>query len=250
MEKFDVVVLAAGLGTRMNSDLAKVLHEIDGKPMLYYVLNTLTAIKPERIILVVGHQAKKVIKTTNEFGIQNILYVNQKEQLGTAHAVMTGLEVYEIIDNQPEFILVIYGDVPLVKTKTLNKLVNVHQNKKPVITMLTTSVEDPTDYGRIIRDNDDFIINIVEENEANSEQKKIRQINPGFYCFETNFLRENIRSLSNDNQKGEFYLTDMIPYAAKMGKKIVGVDVQNFKEVMGINTLEELKIAEKYVSGC
>jgi UDP-N-acetylglucosamine diphosphorylase/glucosamine-1-phosphate N-acetyltransferase len=245
MKNFDVIILAAGLGTRMKSDLAKVLHHIAGKPLIYYVLKTITSLEPHRIILVVGHQAKQVVEIVNGFGIDNILYVNQKEQLGTGHAVMISLDVYEVIADPPEFVLVLYGDVPFVKSDTLKNLIDIHNIEKPAISMLTTEVENATGYGRIIRDKNNFVINIIEEREATIEQKKIKEINPGFYCFNMDFLMNNIRKLSNDNLKGEYYLTDMIPHAASMGEKIIGVEAQNSEEVMGINTLEELKKTEQ-----
>jgi bifunctional UDP-N-acetylglucosamine pyrophosphorylase / glucosamine-1-phosphate N-acetyltransferase len=240
MSHFDAIILAAGLGTRMNSDIPKVLHEIDGKPIIYHVLNSLNLVRPRNIILVVGHGAKDVIEKVNSYGFKNVQFALQTNQLGTAHAVREGLSLYSIISETPNFVLVMYGDVPLIRSYTLRTLINVHMKKKPEITMLTTEVPEPHGYGRIIRDSKNYVVNIVEEKDASLEQKSIKEINPGFFCIEYSFLIENIKKISNENNKGEYYLTDLINIAKKQRCRIIGFNVENYEELMGINTIDEL----------
>ncbi|OGW00353.1 MAG: hypothetical protein A3I04_05795 [Nitrospinae bacterium RIFCSPLOWO2_02_FULL_39_110] len=238
MNRLAVIILAAGKGKRMKSPIPKVLHLLSGKPILSYVINLAMELNPERIVVVIGHGAEKV----REGARDRIEFVEQKEQLGTGHAVMQTMNTLKNFDGD---ILILSGDVPLLKASTVNKLIKVHRESDVIITVLTTKINNPEGYGRIVRDETGRIVNIIEEKDASLRVKGIREINSGIYCFKKDFLFNLLKRLNRNNVQQEYYLTDAVDIAFKSGLKIGSLVVEDPYEVMGINTQEELQKAEK-----
>ncbi len=235
-----VVILAAGLGTRMKSDRAKVLHEVLGRPMVSYVVETAVKVAGENIVLVVGHQAEKVQEALTEF--YHVRYAHQPEQLGTGHAVACALPT---IPDGCRHILILCGDVPLVTERTVRELIGDHLKSQRDVTVLAMPVECPTGYGRIIIGTDGRVAAIVEETDATAEQKKIKVVNAGIYCVEIKFLRQALNKINNDNAQGELYLTDIIAIGNMEKKNVGAMIVENGNEFHGINSMADLKVAEE-----
>lgn len=235
-----VIILAAGLGTRMKSNKAKVLHEICGKPMIHYVAETAREIAGNNVVLVVGNQADKVRRTVLKIGPFSFAY--QKKQLGTGHAVRCALPY--LPDRCCE-VVILCGDVPLIKAETVSGLITSHRAEERDISVLAVEVGNPTGYGRILLDESGQVQAIVEESDATAEQKRIRLINTGIFCVRKQFLLAAVPRIQSDNAKGEIYLTDIVEIAYSE-KKRVGVTVGgNYFEVTGINTIQELKKVEQ-----
>ena len=238
--KIAVVILAAGLGTRMKSNKAKVLHQVCGRPMVSYVVETARKIAGNDVILVVGNQADKVRETVSELGA--FRYAHQEEQLGTGHAVLCALPH---IPEHCEEVVILCGDVPLIKADTVMHLVKSHTDEKRDVSVLAVALDDPTGYGRILLDENSRVQAIVEESDATAEQKGITLINSGIYCVKKEFLLWAVPEIKSDNVQGEIYLTDIVAIAYA-GKKHIGVTIggNNF-EVTGINSVQELKRVER-----
>jgi UDP-N-acetylglucosamine diphosphorylase/glucosamine-1-phosphate N-acetyltransferase len=235
-----VVILAAGLGTRMKSNKAKVLHKVCGRPMVNYVVETARKVAGHNVILVVGNQADKVRETVSELG--TFSYALQEKQLGTGHAVLCALPH---IPEHCEEVVILCGDVPLIKADTVRYLVKSHINEKRDVSVLAVELDDPTGYGRILLDESSRVRAIVEESDATTGQKRIPLINSGIFCVKKEFLLWAVPEIKSNNVQGEKYLTDIvgIAYAAK---KHMGVTVgDNNFEVTGINTIQELKRVER-----
>ena len=225
--KIAVVILAAGLGTRMKSNKAKVLHEVRGKPMINYVAETARKVAGNDVILVVGNQADKVRETVSELGA--FRYAHQEEQQGTGHAVLCALPH---IPEHCEEVVILCGDVPLIKADTVMHLVKSHTDEKRDVSVLAVALDDPTGYGRILLDENSRVQAIVEESDATAEQKGITLINSGIYCVKKEFLLWAVPEIKSDNVQGEIYLTDIVAIAYA-GKKHIGVTVggNNFEDI-------------------
>ncbi len=234
-----VIILAAGLGKRMKSSDAKVLHPINKTPMIRYVVDQAVQIAKQNVILVIGHQAEKVKKCVAEK--YDIFYAFQEEQLGTGHAVSCALPS---VPASVKEIVILCGDVPLLTQNTLSKLINAHLNDACDLTVLGVEAPDPRGYGRLLFDEYGQLNAIVEEADATDAHKKIKTINAGIYCIKKEFLLNSVGEIKSENAQKEFYLTDMIgiAYAENCKAKVVIAD--NYEEVIGINTLDELKFAE------
>lgn len=238
-KKICIVILSAGMGKRMFSEKPKVLHPILGKPMIYYVVETALHLKPYQIIPVLSYKKEEVENAlVQNFGyIFNFAY--QSSPLGTADAVKTALEH---VNPDIDTILVLSGDVPLINPDFLSNLINYHKND---ITIVSTELENPSGYGRIVRDNNGKIIKIVEEKDANEEEKKIKEINTGIYCFSKNFLKKFIPKIRKNPLSGEFYLTDIISLAVNDQINIDVFREESAGSLLGINNRIELSIASK-----
>jgi UDP-N-acetylglucosamine diphosphorylase/glucosamine-1-phosphate N-acetyltransferase len=235
-----VIILAAGLGTRMKSNKAKVLHQICGKPMINYVAEAAVKIAGDNVVLVVGHQADKVRETLSKLG--TFRFAHQEEQLGTGHAVLCALPH---IPDQCSEVVILCGDVPLIKPGTLSGLLKSHSDKKRDLSVLAVRLADPTGYGRILLDENGRVQGIVEESDATSRQKRIRLINTGIFCVKKEFLLGAVPQIKSDNAQGEIYFTDIVEIAYKE-KRHIGVTIGGqLLEVTGINTIEELKKVER-----
>ena len=234
-----VVVLAAGKGTRMNSDLPKVLHKLQSKPLIDYVIDESELLNPKEIILVVGFKKESVIKHT-ESRI-NLKYATQIEQLGTGHAV---LQTNELLKNKRGHILILYGDVPNIKASTLQPIVNDHISNNRDLTLITAEIDDPTGYGRIIRDKNGNLLKIVEEKDCSDDEKKIKEWNPGIYIFKIPEVFKILDNIKTNNASKEYYLTDAIGLAQQSNMQIKAIKIENSDEVIGINTADQLKELE------
>lgn len=244
---YATVVLAAGKGTRMCSNLPKVLHQVAGLPLLAHVLNAVEAIPPTSIglessltshrpIVVVGHGAEHVAANFGE----RCLYTLQEEQLGTGHAVLVARTEVDALDPLPDIVLVCYGDTPLITGATMQKLLIEHLERRATITFLTGIADLPSDYGRIVRNTDGQITAIVEVKRATEAQKNIREVNSGVYCFDRAWLWAALTDLPR-NPGGEYYLTDLVEIASSQGR-IVSAVSGSLDETVGINN--RLQLAE------
>lgn len=238
-ENIAVVILAAGLGTRMKSNKAKVLHEVCGKPMIHYVVETAQCIAGNNVILVVGHQADEVRRIASEGG--DFYFAHQAEQLGTGHAVLCALPH---IPEACREVVILCGDVPLIQASTIQALIQSHLSEKRDITVLTVELTDPTGYGRVVLSAEKDLQAIVEESDASAAQKRIGLINTGIFCVKKQFLAEALPQIKSDNAQGEIYLTDIIEIAYVDQKPIGVVTGNDPVEVTGVNTIEELKTVE------
>jgi UDP-N-acetylglucosamine diphosphorylase/glucosamine-1-phosphate N-acetyltransferase len=239
MNKFAAIILAAGKGKRMKSDLPKVLHRLDGKPLIRHLLETITQVPFEKIVVVVGHKGEMVIDELKDF---NAEFVWQKEQNGTGHAVMMAGEIFRDFDGT---ILVANGDVPFLSLQSIQQLYKTHIENRAAVTCLTADFENPTGYGRIIRKEGTAIMTaIVEEKDADTETKKIREINTGTFCFSSRDLFMALRLVRDNNAQKEYYLTDTIGILGTAGKLCAVWKVADAVEGAGINSAEELLALE------
>ncbi len=237
-----VVILAAGKGTRMKSDLAKVLHKVDGKSMVAHVVGCAARVAGENIHVVIGHQADQVKnEVVQDFDVHFAL---QTQLLGTGDAVKAVLP-----DLNPKIsdVLVLCGDVPLIQPETLNRLIDGHRKSNAKVTVLATNIDKPTGYGRLIVDDDNNLVCIREEADASDAEKKITTINAGIYCFDKKSLVSAIGQLRPDNNQDEYYLTDVIAIAKKKNQKLSVVVTDDPRQVIGVNTLEELEMAGRLI---
>lgn len=242
----DVLVLAAGLGTRMRSNLAKVLHKLDGRPLINHVCRTATALAPRKIYVVIGHQGEDV-KTAvlEELNEEHVKFVWQNEQLGTGHAVNSARE---FLENGDSTILVLSGDVPMIRAETLAALVqkhHTHRGKGAACTILTVNLSDSTGYGRIVRDSAGLFEKIVEQKDATDEEKQIKEINSGIYCFNTQKLYSALTRVKNNNAQGEYYLTDVPGLLRDEGEDIAIYRHSDTHEIEGINNRVQLADMER-----
>ncbi|MCB0292016.1 MAG: NTP transferase domain-containing protein [Calditrichaeota bacterium] len=238
MTKIATVILAAGKGTRMKSDLPKVLHELNNRPMVSYVVEAAKAVGSEKNVLVVGHQKELVMETIRD---EAVVFAVQSPQLGTGHAVMQAAP--HLSDYEGD-VLVLSGDVPLLQPATLKRLIDKHASEGALATLLTTRMEDPTGYGRIVRDKNGMVEQIVEEKDANEEVRRIDEINVGIYVFKAKTLFETLPQVTNNNRQGEYYLPDVVKIYVDRGEKVAPLLTEDVEETHGINTVEQLKHAE------
>jgi len=247
MEKrLTTVILAAGKGKRMkNPEKSKVMHELDSKPMIEYVINLARNIHSEKIIVIVGHQKKAVMDfLSDRFNDGKIRFAHQDDQLGTGHAVMqTESELKDFSGS----VLILSGDVPLLKKSTVEKFMDFHFNGGFSASLISAVFDDPSGYGRIIRDDDGNFTDIKEEKDANEKQKEIKEINSGIYIIDNLKLFEGLRTLKDDNAQGEYYLTDIFKYFIEKKYKIGAIPADNTFEIQGINTIEQLTEMENLI---
>ena len=229
------IILAAGRGVRMASSMPKVLHKLLGRPILSYVIDAVRGLGLKRICVVVGYKAEKIMKV---FEQPEIIFIEQREQLGTGHALMCCKEILSDVKGD---ILVLNGDTPLITQNTLKRLIDIHKNEGPSITLVISKVKQPGEYGLIIRDKEGRIKGIEEVTERN-KTKQSKEINAGIYCFKKDFLEKNIPLIPKNEKKGEYYLTDLIKIASEKGEKIAEIEAP-FEEVIGINNRLDLAIA-------
>jgi len=235
-----VIIMAAGRGKRMKSSLPKVLHNLAGKPIINYVLDTVDQLDAKRKILIVGYKSDKIRELIGD----KIEYVEQKEQLGTAHAV---LQTEILLSDFKGDVLIISGDVPFLTLKTLRNLLKYHQTNNFSCTSVSTISKNPKGYGRIIRDKKGEIRGIIEEVDLSTDKKKITEINSGIYCFKKDKLFQTLNKVTPDNKQGEYYLTDTIKILLKEGLTVGNIIAQDYSEILGINNRLDLTDASQKV---
>lgn len=231
------VILAAGKGTRMKSDKAKVLHTILGKPLVSYVIDACRDGGVERIMLVIGHQADRVREVIGD----GVAYALQEQQLGTGHALLTAAKAAGDYSGD---VLVLVGDAPFLTGEILARLVSRHRDTGAAATMMTAIIDPPPAYGRIVRDNTGKVVRIVEERDATDEEKRITEVNTSHYCFDADRVFPLLSRLGTDNDQGEYYLTDIIELLTARGEPVETLSVDDPDVLKGINTVAELKAAE------
>lgn len=231
------IILAAGQGKRIKSNLPKVLHKVCGKEMVNHVIDTMRAASLNEVNVIIGKGAELVREKTKD---KNVSYSLQIEQLGTGHAVKCAKD---FLIGKSGVVAIFTGDAPLIKEDTVKNIVETHLNEGNSATLLTSIIENPTGYGRIIRRND-AVEKIVEHKDCNEEELKVNEINAGMYCFDIEELLESLDKLSNNNAQGEYYITDVIGILKNSGKK-VGAMITEFEETIGVNSRAELAITEK-----
>ena len=236
-EGFATIILAAGQGKRMDSDLAKVLHPVCGVPMLTHSVAAARAAGSERIVVVIGHQAERIRVL---FQGQGLTFVEQQRQLGTGHAV---LQARPVFPGYTGTIVILCGDVPLIRPETVRALYERHCMEGAAVTVLTTIPAEPAAYGRVVKAKDGSVLKIVEAKDASPEEKAIREINTGIYCVESPFLFEAVAGLGNRNAQGEYYLTDIVEIANQKRLRVCSSLAADPVEVMGINNPQELETA-------
>ncbi|WP_338057507.1 bifunctional UDP-N-acetylglucosamine diphosphorylase/glucosamine-1-phosphate N-acetyltransferase GlmU [Shimazuella soli] len=239
-ENLNAVILAAGKGTRMKSKKHKVLHELCGKPMVHYILDTLEDMGTTQKLMVIGHLGE----TLEEALEGKVTFVKQEEQLGTAHAVM---QTEEYLQGKDGITLVLNGDHPLFTKDTLQSLIEIHKQKEAAATVLTAELADPTGYGRVIRQADGSVSRIVEHKDASDEERAVHEINTGTYCFHNQKLFEALKLVNNNNAQGEYYLPDVISILQEQGEVIAASMMEDEKEAMGVNDRIQLAEAESYM---
>jgi len=235
------ILLAAGVSSRMNTQLPKVLHEVTGRPMLAYVLDACRSVGVDKIYVVVGFGADQVKERFND-DRSDIVWVEQPQQLGTAHAVMCCKEHLQDFTGQT---LVLCGDGPLIRAKTLRTLIDKHEAEHSAATLATAVLEDPSGYGRIIRDAYGNIQGIVEDSDCTPAQRAVREVNPSYYLFNNQVLLKALEGVKPDNVKQEYYLTDALSVIIGTGHKVVAITAVRPEEAMGVNSRAQLSVASK-----
>lgn len=239
-----VTILAAGKGTRMNNpDVAKVMHEINGKAMVEYVVELAATLQSIRTLIVVGWQKEMVIDYFSK-KMPGVEFVEQTQQKGTGHAVLQTMEPLKEFEGD---VLVLSGDVPLLTEKTAKALIGYHRTSGAIATILTADVDDPTGYGRIVHNEDGSVKKIVEHKDASSKERAIKEINSGIYVFDKEKLFDSLQQLTPNNAQGEYYLTDVFEMFWKNQWRVSAVKAIDAVEVMGINDLEQLETARQII---
>ena len=242
LDEISVLILAAGKGTRMVSDLAKVLHPVAGYPMLSYVLETSQKLKSAKTVVVVGHQSDQVKKRFESYA--DVQFVKQKQLRGTGDAVASASHLFA--GNKGD-VLVLYGDIPSIRVETLRRLLMFHRSSKHIMTLLTAELDNPTGYGRIMLGPDGSIERIVEEKDANNDEKEIQEINTGIGIYDSQFLFNSVQKLTPTNKQNEFYLTDLVSIAKKTDQVVGRMRTKDPIEVLGVNDREGQADISRYI---
>ncbi|MFF2590682.1 bifunctional UDP-N-acetylglucosamine diphosphorylase/glucosamine-1-phosphate N-acetyltransferase GlmU [Peribacillus butanolivorans] len=232
------IILAAGQGTRMKSKLYKVLHPVCGKPMVQHVIDQVNQLQIEDIVTVIGHGAEKVQEQLGD----SCKYALQEQQLGTAHAVM---QAGDVLSDKSGITLVICGDTPLIKAETMEALITLHEQSKAKATILTAYADNPDGYGRVLRSENGLVEKIVEHKDASDEERYVKEINTGTYCFDNQALFSALKKVSNDNVQGEYYLPDVIEILKEEGESVTAFQSSDFDETLGVNDRVALSQAEQ-----
>lgn len=234
------IILAAGQSTRMKSDLPKILHEVCGRPMLSYVIDACRGAGATKIVLIVGFGKEQVIQHYGQE--RDLVFVEQKQRRGTAHAALCAEPELKGFKGQ---VLIIAGDMPLVREKTLQELLNEHQTTGDAVTLATSILDDPAGYGRIVRDSAGRLAGIVEHNDCTPEQRKIREVNPSYYCFDGVKMFDILHRVKADNAKGEYYITDSVRIALDAQWGAGAIPAVAAEDATGINSRHELALVSQ-----
>ncbi|WP_432799998.1 NTP transferase domain-containing protein [Poriferisphaera sp. WC338] len=234
------IILAAGKGTRMGGDLPKVLHKVADKPMVYWVVKACKEAGVEKCVIVIGYKGELVKDALA--GEQGVEFVEQTEQLGTGHAAQMAQPAFE---NHPATdVFVLAGDGPLIRAKTLARLLEVHRRRRAASTMATAVIDDPSGYGRVVRNEAGEFDAIVEQKDATPAQLEINEVNPSYYCFASDALFGGLSEVDNKNQQGEYYLTDVPGLLKQQGQTVAVVDAVPAEDILSINTPQQLGVVD------
>lgn len=236
MGKMKAVILAAGAGTRMKSEKPKVIHKICGKPLVEHVIEAVQEANISEICIVIGHQGEQVKAAIKE----NVVFVEQKERLGTGHAVMQAEEFLK----EEGTVIILAGDTPMVTGESIKTFMEYHETSENAVTVWTAHFENPFGYGRIIRDENGNFVKIVEQKDASQEEAAVQEINSGIYCFDIKALKEALSQIDNKNAQGEYYLPDTLEIILQKGLKVDALQLQDATEILGINSRVQLAEAE------
>ncbi len=233
-DQIKAIVLAAGKGTRMKSTKAKVLHEVFFAPMLHHVLKAIAPLDLQGTVVVTGHQAEAIEESLADFDVD---FARQEQQIGTANAVLAAeSHCRDFVGT----VLILCGDTPLVRPETLQAMLAAHSSSRAILTVLTTKMAEPTNYGRIVADQHGNLLRIVEEKDATPAEREIREINAGIYCVDAAFLFNGLRKVSSDNRQAEFYFTDLLEIARSEGFEVNRHVCEDYLEVLGVNSRIDL----------
>ncbi len=235
------VILAAGKGTRMHSDRAKVLHPLASRPLLIHVLDTVGALNPSRVLVVVGYQAEEVKQACANRPVE---FVEQAEQLGTGHAVQQAQAVLEDFEGD---VLILCGDMPLIRSTTLQALLRKHHETGAGCTLLSLKTKEPKDFGRVVRGPGGAVLRVVEAKDATEQEKTVDEYSSGVYCFDKGILFKALASIDTRNAQAEYYLTDTVGILTRDGHRVECHSTRDADEILGINSTEDLKKAEQIV---
>jgi bifunctional UDP-N-acetylglucosamine pyrophosphorylase / glucosamine-1-phosphate N-acetyltransferase len=239
MQELGVVVLAAGQGTRMKSNLPKVLHPLGGRPLFLHVLRTAKRLNPRPVAIVIGHGAEAV---RSAYAGNDVAWILQEQQRGTGHAVLCAKEAFKGFKGE---VIILSGDVPFIREQTLHMLVAHHRSRNAAVTLLTAFLDEPRGYGRILRDDHGNVTGIVEEKDATLGERGIREVNAGVYVVSAPFAFAALSEVKNHNQQSEYYLPDIVAVGLAQGADVETVRVDDVREMLGVNTREELAFMEK-----
>ncbi|HAJ94968.1 MAG TPA: bifunctional UDP-N-acetylglucosamine diphosphorylase/glucosamine-1-phosphate N-acetyltransferase GlmU [Actinobacteria bacterium] len=239
-----IIILAAGKGKRMKSEIPKVLHRICGKPLIYHILKQVISLEPKNVFIIIGHK-KKIVREYLDSNFPSVKAIDQDRQSGTGHAVMMASDDFSGMGKN---ILILSGDSPLITAGTLTSLVKLRSENDLSVSILTSITQDPAGYGRIIKDGDGKVLKIAEEADASREERLITEVNSSIYCFEKDHLRENIDNINIKNSQGEYYLTDIVEMLINKGERAETFVISDHQEARGINDRSQLSEAEDMLS--
>lgn len=240
------IILAAGKGTRMNSDLPKVLHPLLNRAMIHYVIDIAENVPSEKIFVIVGYKRDLIIDELSKKNKREVLFITQEAQLGTGHALLMAEEYFKKYSGN---LLILYGDNPVIDKNVIPKFINFHEKNNNAATILTLDEENPTGYGRIIKDIENNLIKTIEEKDIyDSEISKIKEVSAGTFIFKSEKLFNVLSKIKNDNKQGEYYLPDALKLLIEKGEKIGVYKMDNPGCCHGINTPEQLKNAEDFLN--
>jgi len=237
--KLEAIILAAGKGTRMQSDLPKVCHEVGGRPMVCAVVDACLDSGCDRIVVVVGYKQELVREALESYG-DKVEFAVQHEQLGTGHAVVSAVDAFPFEDRAETDVFVLCGDGPLIRSSTLDKMLALHRSKNAAATLATSVIDDPSGYGRIVRDTDGRFERIVEQKNASEDELKINEVNPSYYCMNALAMFEALKQVNRNELTGEYYITDVFELMLKRGLPVEVIDAVPAEDILSINTLDHL----------
>ncbi|MFK7759515.1 MAG: NTP transferase domain-containing protein [Phycisphaerales bacterium] len=237
--KLEAIILAAGKGTRMESDLPKVCHPVGGRPMVCAVVDVCLEAGCDRVVVVVGYKQELVREALADYG-DRVVYAVQEEQLGTGHAVTSAVDAYAETDNTNTDIFVLCGDGPLIRTSTLNTLLERHRSTGAAGTLATSRIDDPSGYGRIVRDQSGAFARIIEQKNASPDELMINEVNPSYYCVNAQSMFDALGKVQRNELTGEYYITDIFEFMLDAGSRVEVIDAVPPEDILSINTLAHL----------
>ena len=238
-KQLEAIILAAGKGTRMESDLPKVCHEVGGRPMVCAVVETCLEAGCTRVVVVVGYKQELVREALARYGNQ-VEFAVQSEQLGTGHAVVCAMDAFPVVNRKDTNVFVLCGDGPLIRTNTLKVMLDRHHQTHADATLATSVIDDPSGYGRIVRDAQGRFERIIEQKNASADELKINEVNPSYYCMNCDAMFEALKKMNRNELTGEYYITDVFEHMLDDGKRVEVIDAVPAEDILSINTLEHL----------